>query len=135
MIKCLVKVYDVNSRRFKDYDVLKNREKDIKALKKKSRDKAEFALALRREFMWRYWSKCEWECIISRKDGGIVLSSWVGPSGAVQVGGEFWEAFADHFLEKRAEAKIDVYDQIMFGDRFDRLVDELWNTRLRWERL
>ena len=34
----------------------------------------------------------------------------------------------------KTEAKIDVYDQIMFGDRFEKLVDTLWTTRFKYER-
>ena len=48
-----------------------------------------------------------------------------------------WVGFADKYIGKQIflnKAKIDVYDQIMYGNRFSNLVDELWYTRLPYER-
>ena len=72
-----VKNYNCNANRIENYDVLKYQENLIKKLKKKCATKDEFAEFLRREFMWRFWSKSEWELIITKeKDGRIVLSPW-----------------------------------------------------------
>lgn len=56
-----------------------------KAAKKFKADKDGFSEAVRRELMYYFWSKCEWE---------IVLGSW--PTG-------------------RSEEKVDVYDQVMLN--------------------
>lgn len=145
MIKLLVKYYNCNANKIEDYDVLKRRESEIKWLKKKCATKDEFAELLRREFMWRFWSKAEWELIITKTaEERVILSPWCGSrnpdSEAIDVTGDpafDWSGFADEHIKKQIfkdHAKIDIYDQIMYGDRFNKLVDELWHTRLPYER-
>ena len=145
MIKFLVKHYNCNANKIEDYDILKWRESEIKKIKKKCATKDEFAEFLRIEFMRRFWSKSEWELIITKeKNGRIVLSPWCGcpnpDSVSIDVTNDTsfdWSSFADehtgHQIFKN-HAKIDVYDQIMYGDRFSNLVDELWYTQLSYER-
>lgn len=145
MIKLLVKYYNTNGNHIEDYDVLKHREFEIKQLKKKCATKDEFAEFLRREFMWRFWSKAEWELIVTKgEDGRVVLSPWCGcvdPDGcSVDITDDEsfdWSGFADEHIKRQIfknQAKIDVYDQIMYGGRFDDLVTKLWTTRLPYER-
>lgn len=146
MINFLVKEFDCNKQAIINYDVLNHHEDNIKKLKKKCTNRAEFAEKLRMEFMWRYWSKAEHELIISRtEDGRILLTPWCGcyddEKAAIDVTNDYtqidWGAFADYHINKQVcknEAKIDVYDQIMFGDRFEKLVDILWVNRLKYER-
>lgn len=145
MIKLIVKHYNCNGNKIEDYDVLKRRESEIKKLKKKSATKAEFAETLKREFMWRFWSKAEWELIVTKTaDGRVILSPWCGcldpDSVSIDVTDDSnfdWVGFANENIRKQIfknEAKIDIYDQIMYGDRFSKLVDELWYTRLPYER-
>lgn len=146
MIKCFVKRFNVNGQTIEDMDILKYRENDIKKFKKKCATKDEFAERLRKEFMWRYWSKAEHELIISKtEDRRVLLSPWCGcrqpEKVTIDVTDDYsqldWGAFADYHIGKQifeTKAKIDVYDQIMFGDRFEELVDVLWTTRLKYER-
>lgn len=140
-----VKYYSINSHKIKDYDVLFHRMDDVKKLKKKSLNKAEFAEALKRELVWRFWSKAEWELIVTKTDEGrVILSPWCGCSDPDSVSIDVtddssfdWIRFANENIRKQIfknEAKIDVYDQIMYGDRFSKLVDELWHTKLPYER-
>lgn len=144
--KVLCKDFNCNKQLIENYDILRYREEDIKKLKKKCANRAEFAEELRKEFMWRYWSKAEHELIISRtEDGRILLTPWYGcrdeEKATIDVTDDYsqldWSAFADYHIDKqtfKTEAKIDVYDQIMFGDRFEKLVDALWTTRFKYER-
>lgn len=145
MIKLFVKYYNTNGNRIEDYDVLKCREFEIKQLKKQCATKDEFAEFLQREFMWRFWSKAEWELIVTKEeDGRVILSPWCGcvdPDGCsvdVKDDASFdWSGFADEHIKRQIfknQAKIDVYDQIMYGGRFDDLVTKLWTTRLPYER-
>lgn len=145
MIKLLVKYYNCNAVKIEDCDVLKHRELEIKQLKKKCTTKAEFAETLRREFMYRFWSKAEWELIVTKNDdGSIILTPWCGcadpDSCSINVTDDNsfdWSGFADEHIKRQIfknKAKIDVYDQIMYNGRFDKLVDELWHARLRYER-
>lgn len=145
MIKLLVKYYNCNANKIEDYDVLKRRGSEIKKLKKKCETKEEFFETLRSEFMWRFWSKAEWELIVTKTDEGrVILSPWCGsrdPSlSSIDVTNDStfdWPGFFDEHIERQIfknQAKIDVYDQIMYGDRFNKLVEELWYTRLPYER-
>ena len=145
MIKLLVKYYNCNANKIEDYDVLKRREFEIKKFKKKCADKEDFANELRVEFMRRFWSKAEWELIVTKTaEGRVILSPWCGSrnpdSEAIDVTDDpafDWSGFADEHIKKQIfkdHAKIDIYDQIMYGDRFNKLVDELWYTRLPYER-
>lgn len=48
-----------------------------------------------------------------------------------------WVGFAKLLLDKKGvgnRAKIDIYDQLTYGNCFDNLVDYLWYTRLKYER-
>ena len=140
-----VKYHNFNADRIENYDVLKHQEKFIKNLKKKSQNREEFSKSLQSEFMYRFWAKCEWELIISKtEEGRIILSPWVGgrnpETSSLDVTDDKifdWVGFADKYIGKQIflnKAKIYVYDQIMYGDRFSNLVDELWYTRLPYER-
>lgn len=88
---------DFNTGKVTMYNVLKGREQFIKKLKTKSASKDEFAKGLRSEMMYYYWSKAEWE---------VLISPWLG--------------------RKDAEAeKIDVFWQLDLN--WDRFVDYCWN--------
>lgn len=89
--------YDTNTRKIEPYNVLYRMEPFIKDLKKKYKDKEDFAEQLRKELMYHYWSRCEWE---------IVVSAWCGGDG-------------------KEARKIDVYSQIMMN--WQPFVDYCWN--------
>lgn len=140
-----VKYHNFNADRIENYDVLKYQEDFIKRLKKKCASKEEFSQKLKGEFQYRFWAKCEWELIISKtEEGRIILSPWIegrnSETSSLDVTDDEsfdWVGFADKYIGKQIflnKAKIDVYDQIMYGDRFSNLVDELWYTRLPYER-
>ena len=63
-------------------------------------DKMEFKEKLRKELMYWFWSKCEYE---------IVISPWVGRN------------------KEEAEVKIDIHDQVMLN--FNRFVDYCWSFK------
>lgn len=140
-----VKNFDVNRQVIEDYDILKYREDFVKKFKKECATKEEFSEKMRRECMWRWWSKAEYELIIRLTDNGrVILLPWCGgrdPEGtAIDVTEDTsfdWKGFAKEHIGKnirRNEAKIDVFDQLTYGDQFVKFVDYLWYTRLKWER-
>ena len=93
--------------------------------------------------MWRFWSKCEWELIISiDNNDNIWLSPWVGCSDIEKTKINItndntfdWRNFAEKHIKSQIfgnKAKIDVYDQICW--KWEEFVNYLWYTRLKYER-
>lgn len=139
----LVVEYDCNANKIQYYDILEYREDDIKKMKKKCATKEEFTEALRREMMYRYWSKCEWELIIRlTEDGRVILSPWVGCRNPDEVEIDVtditnfdWKSFAEHHISQQIfknEVKIDVYDQLMW--QWEDFVNYVWNYHHKWQR-
>lgn len=101
-MKWNVYIYNINKHKietfniFDHYSFLKGIIKDLK----KYKNKDEFAKQLRSELMYYFWSKAEWE---------IIVSPWVGGD-----------------REKDA-VKIDVYDQVI--NNFEVFADYVWNNR------
>lgn len=138
-----VKNYSINDNRLWDYDVLKYREDLIKKLKKQYTTKEEFAEKMRRDMMYQYWSRSEYEVIIEIDENNrIWLKPWVGCRNPDEVKIDVtddtsfdWRGFANEHIGKQIyknEAKIDIWDQIEY--RFDEFIDYLWYTRLKYER-
>lgn len=138
-----VKNYLINENKIWDYDILKYREDQIKKLKKKCTTKEEFAEAMRREMMWQYGSRCEYEVIIEiDKNNRIWLRPWVGCTDPDSVtidvtdDGRFdWKGFAEFHIDRQIyknKAKVDVYDQLMY--RWREFIDYVWNYRHKYQR-
>lgn len=138
-----VKYYNFNKRVIEDYNPLKYYDDWIKKYKKKCATKVEFAEKLKTEMMYRFWSKCEWELIISIDDeNNIWLSPWVGCRNPEMVKINVtddksfdWKGFAEKHIKSQIfnnKAKIDVYDQIQWN--WEEFVDYIWYTRLKYER-
>lgn len=138
----LVTNFCCNKQTIEYYDVLKYREDYIKTIKKKCATKEEFSEVLRREMMWSYWSKCEYELIIEIDENGrIWLSPWVGCREPDKVKVDVtdrkdydWNDFAKEYIDKRYgnKQKIDVWDQLEYV--WDSFVDYTWNYRHKWQR-
>lgn len=140
-----VKEFNFNKQAIEDVDVLKYREEQIKKLKKKCANKEEFAKKLESEFRWQYWSRSEYELIIEiTEDNRVLLKPWVGcrdiEKATIDVSddtGFDWRGFAKEHISKQIyknKAKVDIFDQICYGNRFEYLVDYLWTTRFKYER-
>lgn len=138
-----VACHDCNADEITYYDVLKYREDFVKKLKKKCATKEEFAEKMRRELMWSYWSKCEWEIIIEMNDDGHVwLEPFVGSRDSEKVKIDItdrtdfdWVGFAqEHIGRQRYKnyAKIDVWDQISY--RWDEFIEYVWSYRHKYQR-
>ena len=102
MLEWNVYIGDFNAREIHTYNVFGHYsflEDCVRNKKKNKDDKEAFAEQLRRDLMYYYWSKCEWE---------IVLQHW-----------------PQH--ENFNDMKIDVYDQIWIN--WGRFVDYVWENR------
>lgn len=139
----LVTYYNCNANKIEYYNILKHREELIKKLKKQCDTKEEFAEKMRREMMYSFWSKCEWELVIEiDSDNRIWLNPWVGCREPENVRIDVtdredfdWNGFAKEHINKQVyknKAKIDVFDQLKW--RWEELVNYCWYTRLKYER-
>lgn len=138
----LVMNFDANKQVIEPYDVLAYRESDIKKMKKKCSSKEELSELLEREMMYYYWSKAEFELLISLKHKKIKLTPWCGcyhPEFAeIEVKNELnfdWLGFALRHLTGQTgddTAKIDVYDQLKY--KWDDFVNFCWEYHHKWQR-
>ena len=109
MLKWNVYVEDFNARCMRVHNIFDHwslREDLKKLVKKCGDDRKTFEEELKHHLKYYYWSKCEWE---------IVLSPW--PE---------WKDFR--------EMKIDVYDQIALN--WEQFVNYVWENRkeiLKWK--
>lgn len=140
-----VKNFDINAQKIIDFDVLKCREGRIKKLKKQCATKEGFAKELRMDFQWNFWSRAEYELSITIDENNRI---WLDPLfGCVSSKGiridvtdddsYDWRGFATEHIGKQIyenKAKVDVFDQLMFANQFEKLVDYCWHTRLKYER-
>ena len=111
---------------------------DTQEALKIAKNKAEFALIIKRELRYYFWSKSEYELIIRLTDDDrVFLLPWCGsrdPEGEkLEVTNEMnfdWLGFAKYHIDNqvyKSEAKIDIYDQVMF--QFDEFINYMWNER------
>lgn len=102
MLTWNVYISEFNDNRIETYNVFDHysfMEDCRKNAKKCADNKEAFAEKVRRDLMYYFWSKCEWE---------IILSHWPP-------------------REDAREEKIDVYDQVMLN--WNVFIDYLWENR------
>ena len=102
MLEWNVYVGNFNAKKIETHNVFRNTRfvEDCRAAAKKFKDdKAAFAEEVRHSLMYYYWSKCEWEVIISH-----------------------WPP-----VQRFQSTKVDVYSQVMMN--WDRFIDYLWENR------
>ena len=137
----MVLYHNFNADKIEQYNILKYREDDIKKIRKKCKTKEEFSEELRSEMMYYYWSKCEWELIISKtEDNHIILTPWYGRKHETYLDvtddNNFdWLGFANKHIKRQIyknSAKIDVFDQLQYC--WDDFLDYVWNYRFKYQR-
>lgn len=135
--------YDINKRKITTFNILKQHGSFNEYLKKafkKCKTKEEFAEVLRRELMYYFWSKAEWELIIEvTEDNRIFLIPWCGCSNPEEVKIDVtddtnfdWKGFAEKHIKRQIyknKAKIDVYDQVYY--KWDDFLELVWNSKKR----
>jgi len=139
-----VKFYECNQNVIKDYDIFGYSHwlDVIKDLKRKCSTREEFAATLRTKLMSQYWSRCEYELIIARHDGRIVLYPWVGcrdiATATVDVTDDTsfdWAGFADKHINRqvtKTNAKVDIWDQIEY--RWDEFINYCLTAKIPYDR-
>lgn len=111
MKKFNVTVYNVNSKEFENYDIIPYLINRYEKAIRKPKTFDEFKEFIKGESQYQWWSRCEYE---------IILSPWpylTSPSERYDKKGENdIEAWKKHWKEHLKECKkIDVYDQVMMN--------------------
>lgn len=132
--------YDINRNKITTYNIFRygRFNKYVEKAFETSKTKEEFAKILRRELMYYFWSKAEWELVIELdEDNHIFLIPWCGCRNPEEVKIDItndtsfdWSGFAKKNIERQIyknEAKIDVYDQIEYV--WDNFLEYVWNSK------
>jgi len=124
-----VMVHDINGDAIEVYNVFHHGSfiQSLLKIKKKYKTFEEFAEHVRRELQYCFWSKSEWE---------VIVTSWPPYIDAEEL--KRLEEERDHDIKEYGQfrcsdvrletgEKIDVYDQIMIN--WDQFINYLWNNR------
>lgn len=130
--------FNINAQKIEKYDIFKHggfREYATKAAKK-YKNREEFAEQIKRELMYYFWSKCEYELIVEITENNcILLIPWCGCKTTEQVDvtdiKDFdWRGFAEKHIRRQVyknRAKIDIYDQVNYV--WDDFIEYVWQNR------
>lgn len=132
--------YDINRNKITTYNIFNHHRfnKYIEEAFEKCKTKEEFAEILKRELMYYFWSKAEWELVIELdEDNHAFLIPWCGCRNPEEVKIDVtndanfdWSGFAKKQIERQIyknEAKIDVYNQIEYV--WDNFLEYVWNSK------
>lgn len=137
-LKWNVMYHDFNSDSFKYYNIFEHGGFNMYIRKhlKESATKMEFTEKIKCELRYYFWSKAEWEMIITKIDNRIIMTPWGGsrnvPELDVTDKTDFdWILFYDciAYLKYAVDGaiKIDVFDQVMFN--FIEFVNYVWSNK------
>lgn len=130
MLQWNVLCHNINTKSIEVYNIFKHVSffDDIKKLFKKNLPKDEFALQLKRDVMYYFWSKAEWEIILTSFPT-YIDSSELDRLNEEHI--EFNEQFGHYPYKSNINLdigrKIDVYEQIMMN--WQVFVDYVWDAK------
>ena len=129
-------VEDFSSRKIETYNVFEHARfvRDLYKNTKNIKTKEEFGVVLKSELMYNFWSKCEWETIITSFPTGITVNE------LNRLNAQYEREKAEYGREPyslsvnlKTEIKIDVYTQVM--NNWDIFLDYTWNNRAELKKL
>lgn len=83
MLEWKVWKYNYNTKKIEQYNALTGFENTIQRIRENCEGKEDFANQLDKEFMYQYWSRCQYE---------VLIKPWVG--------------------DEAVERKVDIYEQL-----------------------
>lgn len=130
-------IYNINVHKIEKFNIFRHGSftQYVYKAARNCKDKADFAKAIRRELLYYFWSKSEYELIIKLTDDNrVFLYPWCGNSNPdnekIEVTSDYWLNFAKSLINRQIytnEAKIDIYDQVVF--QFDEFIEYVWNFK------
>ena len=122
--------HDVNKNKIVAFNVFDHYRfnEDVQKSLKKFRDKSEFAEQLRRDLMYYFWSKYEYEVVITTFPPYITMDE------LDRVNYERWshkDKYGTDYVRQNVNLdtgiKIDIYEQVM--NNWDLFLDYVWNSK------
>lgn len=130
-LKWIVYRHDFNGQKIKTFNIFDHGRfcEDVEKHFKKYKNKDEFAEHLKRSLMYYYWSKSEWE---------VVITEWV-PHITMEeldrLNTEREKTLKEYnrepyvlYINPDVGKKIDVYEQVM--NNWDIFFDYVWNSKI-----
>ena len=131
-MKLIWNVYknDFNSREIEKFNIFEHGRfnEDVQKHLKKCKTKEEFADEVRRDLMYYFWSKCEYE---------IVITSWpphITTQELDKLNAEYEETLNKYnrepyrlYANLDVGKKVDIYEQVMMN--YEAFVDYVWNHK------
>lgn len=139
-MKWMAYYYSINRDEIKEFNIFDHRRfrENVLKLINKSGKKEDFKESLRKEVLYYFWSKCEWELVIEvAENNHIFLKPWCGCLEPDKVKVDVtddksfdWKGFAEKHISQQIynnEAKIDVYDQVLYA--WEDFSEYVWKNR------
>lgn len=122
--------HNVNTHNIDEYNIFKHGgfNTDVEKLLKKDLSKDEFALQLKRSLMYYFWSKAEWEVVITSLTPDITPDELDRLNREYEEYNKKWEHYplvVDVNLS--IAKKVDVYQQVMLN--WQVFVDYVWEHK------
>lgn len=123
--------YDMNKDKIVTFNIFNHWkfDEDVQKSLKKFKDKDEFAEQLRRDLRYYFWSKCEYEVIITS------FPTYITMNELDRLNNERWlhkDRYGTDFfrinISPDTGAKIDIYEQVM--NNWDVFLDYVWNSKI-----
>ena len=122
--------HDVNKQKISTFNIFKHDGfyNDVQKSLKKFKDKDEFAEELRHDLAYYFWSKCEYEIVVT------TFSPYITMDELDRLNHERWlhkDKYGTDFMRIGVNLdtgdKIDVYNQVM--NNWDIFLDYVWNSK------
>lgn len=123
--------YDMNKDKITTFNIFNHWkfDEDIQKSLKKFKDKDEFAEQLRRDLRYYFWSKCEYEVIITS------FPTYITMNELDRVNDDRWnhkDRYGTDYMRINVSpetgVKIDIYEQVM--NNWDIFLDYVWNSKI-----
>lgn len=121
---------DFNSDEIKTYNIFNHARftEDVKKYLKKCKTKEEFAEEFKKSLAWCYWSKCEWETVVTS------FPPRIDKDELDRLNNEYKERLEEYgrepyrlYVNPTTGKKVDVYEQCILN--FEKLVDYVWSSK------
>ena len=129
-MKWNVLVQKINTRKIEQYNIFNHAsfKKEVEVALATCKTKEEFAEKLKRELRYYFWSKCEWEVIVTEWPTHVTTAEIERLNREVRNYSTTWGR-PPHSVNVNLPVaeKIDVFDQVMMN--WDCFLDYIWNYK------